>query len=281
MKLEPGQVAVVTGAASGIGRALVDAFAARGLAVVLADVEQAALDRAMREVAEAGGTTIAERVDVRRADELDRLAGKVRAEFGRVDVLCNNAGVVTPRAPVWEQSAADWTWLVDVNLHGVANGIRAFVPGMIAAGRGHVVNTASMAGLCTIPGGGNGAYSATKHAVVGLSETLRLELSLVAPQIGVTVLCPGPVPSRIHEAARNRQTDVIAAEAVESLLPGTQSWLTLTRVPAEEVANQVLAAVESDREYVLTHSDILPQAQARAQHLLEQLAIAVPAESAN
>jgi NAD(P)-dependent dehydrogenase (short-subunit alcohol dehydrogenase family) len=204
----------------------------------------------------------------------------VQAEFGRVDVLCNNAGVIVPRAPVWEQSYADWQWIVDVNLHGVANGIRAFVPAMVAAGRGHVVNTASMAGLTTIPGGGNGAYSATKHAVVGLSETLRLELAEAAPDVGVTVLCPGPVPSRIHDARRNRPADLPPAEPAESLAPGARSWLTLTRVPADDVAGQVLVAVEEGREYVLTHADILPLARARAEHLLEQLPIAIPGGTA-
>jgi NAD(P)-dependent dehydrogenase (short-subunit alcohol dehydrogenase family) len=246
---------------------------------VLADVERDALDRAVGEISDAGGTAIGALVDVRFADDLQRLAERMRAEFGRVDVLCNNAGVVTPRAPVWEQTDADWKWIVNVNLHGVANGIRAFVPGMVAAGRGHVVNTASMAGLSTIPGGGNGAYSATKHAVVGLSETLRLELSLVAANIGVTVLCPGPVPSRIHDAARNRPPEVAAAERIESLPPGTQSWMTLTPVPADDVAAQVLAAVEDGREYVLTHADILPLAQARAEHLLKQLPTSVPQEA--
>ena len=276
MKLEAGQVAVVTGAASGIGRALVEAFAVRGLAVVLADVEQDALDAAVGELAAAGATALGARIDVREPGDLEALAAKVQAEFGRVDVLCNNAGVIVPRAPVWEQTYADWRWIVDVNLLGVANGLRAFVPAMVAAGRGHVVNTASMAGLTTIPGGGNGAYSATKHAVVGLSETLRLELAEAAPGVGVTVLCPGPVPSRIHDAGRNRPADLPTAEVTESLAPGAKSWLTLTRVPAEDVAAQVLVAVEEGREYVLTHEDILPLARARAEHLLEQLPIAVP-----
>jgi NAD(P)-dependent dehydrogenase (short-subunit alcohol dehydrogenase family) len=280
MKLEQGQVAVVTGAASGIGRALVGAFAARGLAVVLADVEQDALDRAVEEVTAAGGTAMGQRVDVRRPDDLENLAAKVQAEFGRVDVLCNNAGVIVPRAPVWEQSYADWQWIVDVNLHGVANGLRAFVPAMVAAGHGHVVNTASMAGLTTIPGGGNGAYSATKHAVVGLSETLRLELAEAAPHVGVTVLCPGPVPSRIHDAGRNRPADLPTAEPAASLAPGAKSWLTLTRVPAADVAAQVLLAVEEGREYVLTHADVLPLVRGRAEHLLAQLPIAIPGGTA-
>ena len=280
MKLEAGQVAVVTGAASGIGRAMVDAFAGRGLAVVLADVEQGALDAAVEELTAGGATAIGARVDVRRPDDLENLAATVQAEFGRVDVLCNNAGVIVPRAPVWEQSFADWQWIVDVNLHGVANGLRAFVPAMVAAGRGHIVNTASMAGLTTIPGGGNGSYSATKHAVVGLSETLRLDLSLVGAEIGVTVLCPGPVPSRIHDAGRNRPADIPPAAPAESLAPGMKSWLTLTRVPAEDVAAQVLVAVEEGREYVLTHADVLPLVRARAEHLLEQLPIAIPGGTA-
>ena len=276
MRLEAGQVAVVTGAASGIGRAMIDAFAARGLAVVLADVEQDALDAAVEEVSVTGARAIGQRVDVRQPEDLENLAAKVQAEFGRVDVLCNNAGVIVPRGPAWQQSHADWKWLVDVNLHGVANGIRAFVPAMVAAGRGHIVNTSSMAGLTAIPGGGNASYSATKHAVVGLSETLRVDLSLVAPEIGVTVLCPGPVASRIHDAARNRPADLAVTEPAASLAPGAQSWLTLTRVPAEDVGAQVVEAVEQGWEYVVTHADVLPLARARAEHLLEQLPIAVP-----
>jgi NAD(P)-dependent dehydrogenase (short-subunit alcohol dehydrogenase family) len=268
VRLEAGQVAVVTGGASGIGRAMVDAFAARGLAVVVADVEKAALDAAAEELTGRGARVLAARVDVRLPEDLDSLAARVLDEFGRVDVVCNNAGVITPRMPVWEQSAADWKWAVDVNLHGVANGVRAFVPHLVAAGRGHVVNTASMAGLSTVPGGGNGAYSATKHAVVGLSETLRLELSLHAPEVGVTVLCPGPVPSRIHDAARNRPDDGTAPDADGSAARSTDFGLVLRRVPAEEVAQQVVDAIERRRDYVVTSSDIVPLARERVEHLL-------------
>lgn len=271
MKLTAGQVAVVTGGASGIGRAMVDAFAARGLVVVIADVEQGALDQAVSEVAATGAAVLGGLVDVRDPDAVDSLAAQVIRELGRVDVLCNNAGVVTPRAPVWQQSFADWQWTIEVNLLGVANGVRAFVPHLVAAGRGHVVNTASIAGLSTIPGGGNGAYSATKHAVVGLSETLRLELSLVAPGVGVTVLCPGPVPSRIHDAARNRPAEVAGAADLGDVLPRPDFGLALEPVPADAVAAQVLAAIESGREYVLTAPDIVPMARERAQHLLNEL----------
>jgi NAD(P)-dependent dehydrogenase (short-subunit alcohol dehydrogenase family) len=271
VRLEPGQVAVVTGGASGIGRALVGAFAARGLAVVVADVEQGALDAAAAELTAAGARVLAAKVDVRQPDELDALAARVIGEFGRIDVVCNNAGVITPRLPVWEQPYADWKWIVDVNLHGVANGVRAFVPHLVAAGRGHVVNTASMAGLTTVPGGGNGAYSATKHAVVGLSETLRLELALHAPDVGVTVLCPGPVPSRIHDAARNRPDDGASSAPDGTVGRSTDFGLVLRRVPAEEVAQQVLDAIEHGREYVLTSDDIVPLARERVDHLLENI----------
>jgi len=268
MRLESGQVAVVTGAASGIGRGLVDAFAARGFRVVLADVEAQALEEAAGSVP---GEVLAVRTDVRSAESVDELAAATLERFGRVDVVCNNAGVVTSRAPIWQQSYADWEWTVQVNLLGVANGVRAFVPHLVTQGHGHVVNTASIAGLATIPGGGNGAYSATKHAIVGLSETLRLELSLVAPAVGVTVLCPGPVPTRIHDAARNRPSADTQEDAPVADLPRPDFGLTLEPVPPHAVAEQVCRAIEDGREYVLTAADIVPMARARAEHLLEQI----------
>lgn len=269
MRLEAGQVAVVTGAASGIGRAMANSFAARGLTVVLGDVEAAALERAVAELTASGATARGVRVDVRLPEQLDALADRVLGEFGRTDVLCNNAGVITARRPIWEHTADDWRWIVDVNLLGVAYGIRAFVPAMVAAGRGHVVNTASMAGLTTIPGGGNGAYSASKHAVVGLSETLRLELATAAPDVGVTVLCPGPVPSRIHDAARNRPAGPNAPAAPPPA--GTDFGLVLHRVPAHEVGEQVATAIEERHDYVLTHADLLPLVRERVQHLLDRV----------
>lgn len=271
MILESGQVAVVTGGASGIGRGMVDAFAARGLTVVIADVERESLDAAAAEVAATGARVLAAAVDVRDPDSLEELAQKVMGEHGRVDVLCNNAGVVTAPTPAWKQSYADWLWTTQVNLFGVANGVRAFVPHLVEAGRGHVVNTASLAGLSTIPGGGNAAYSATKHGVVGLSETLRLELELVAPEVGVSVLCPGPVPTRIHDAERNRPIDAHREEAVGEELPKADFGLRLERVPAERVAELVLDAIETRREYVLTSPDLLPMVRGRVQHLLDEV----------
>lgn len=269
MRLEPGQVAVVTGGASGIGRAMVDAFAARGLTVVLADVEQDQLDRAVSELRASGADAEGARVDVRDAAAVTALADRVLSEHGRVDVLCNNAGVIAPRRPLWEHTPDDWRWTVDVNLLGVAHGISAFVPAMVEARRGHVVNTSSMAGLCPLEGGGNGAYSASKHAVVGLSETLRVDLDQVAPEVGVTVLCPGPVPSRIHDSARNRPAEL--ADSGPSAPARTTSMTVLAPVAPEVVGEQVVAAVESGRRYLLTDPAIAPLARARVDGVLADL----------
>jgi NAD(P)-dependent dehydrogenase (short-subunit alcohol dehydrogenase family) len=275
MRLETGQVAVVTGGASGIGRAMVDSFAARGLTVVLADVEPGSLDRSVRELADGGATAVGVAVDVSDAAAVSALAERVLSELGRVDVLCNNAGIIAPRRPLWEHTPEDWRWTLDVNLLGVANGICAFVPAMIAARRGHVVNTASMAGLTTIPGGGNGAYSASKHAVVGLSETLRVELDEVAPEVGVTVLCPGPVPSRIHESSRNRPADL--EDTGPRSAPATTSSMTaLTPVDADVVGEQVVAAIEAGRMYVVTGPDVAAFARARVEGLLADLGATHP-----
>ncbi len=276
MKLHAGQVAVVTGAASGIGRALADAFGGLGLTVIAVDVEAAALETVVVQLVAAGATAEGHVVDVRAPEGLDSLAEHVIATWGRIDVLCNNAGVVSPRLPVWHQSFADLRWTTEVNFYGVANGIRAVVPHMVQARRGHVVNTASLAGLSTIPGGGNGVYSATKHAVVGLSETLAVELAVEAPEVGVTVLCPGPVPSRIHDAVRNRPAELADGPGSEAgpsdpELPKPDFGLELAKVPAAEVAAQVIAAIEARRRYVVTAPDILPLARRRVTELFADL----------
>jgi NAD(P)-dependent dehydrogenase (short-subunit alcohol dehydrogenase family) len=250
MRLEPGQVAVVTGAASGIGRGLAEGFLRRGLAVVAADVEAEALGSAVVEMSTLG-RVVGEVTDVRDPEALLRLAARTLDELGRVDVVCNNAGVITPRLPVWEQSPEDWRWTLEVNLLGVVNGIRAFVPHLVRQGRGHIVNTSSIAGLAPVPGGGNGAYTASKHAVVGLSETLVEELTTISADVGVTVLCPGPVPSRILSAERNRPAELVAAAAGSGTLPPPDFQLTLEPVDAAEVADLVCAAIEAGRRYVL------------------------------
>ena len=268
MRLEAGQVAVVTGAASGIGRGLAEAFLRRGLSVVAADVEAGALEEAVGELA-AAGRVVGQVTDVRDPDALQRLAVRTLDELGRVDVVCNNAGVVTTRSPMWEQSPEDWRWTLDVNLLGVVNGIRAFVPHLVRQGHGHVVNTASIAGLAPIPGGGNGAYTASKHAVVGLSETLSVELAAVGADVGVTVLCPGPVPSRIHTAARNRPSELTAVAEPSGSLPDFR--LTLEPVSASAVAEQVCVAVESRTFYVLPGPGTARMARQRLDRVLADL----------
>lgn len=270
MRLEPGQVAVVTGAASGIGRGLAEGFLRRGLAVVAADVEAEALGSAVVEMSTLG-RVVGEVTDVRDPDALLRLAARTLDELGRVDVVCNNAGVITPRLPVWEQSPEDWRWTLEVNLLGVVNGIRAFVPHLVRQGSGHVVNTSSIAGLAPLPGGGNGAYTASKHAVVGLSETLVEELVTVGADVGVTVLCPGPVPSRIHTAERNRPAELVAAAAGAGSLPPPDFQLTLEPVDAARVGDVVCAAIESGRRYVLPGPGTAEMARRRIDGVLADL----------
>ena len=204
------KVAVVTGAASGIGRAMVDRFAAEGMRVVLADVEAPALEQAAEEVAARGARVLAVPTDVSNAEAVEILAARTLETFGAVHLLCNNAGVVSA-APFWELPLADWAWVLGVNLWGVIHGCRTFVPRMLAqAGEAHVVNTASMAGLVSSPF--NAIYNVAKHGVVTLSETLYFDLLLREAPIGVSVLCPGFVATRIIDADRNRPADTARAK---------------------------------------------------------------------
>jgi NAD(P)-dependent dehydrogenase (short-subunit alcohol dehydrogenase family) len=238
MQLEPSQVAVVTGAASGIGWALADAFADRGLSLVLCDVEVPALREAASRLEQRGVETLAVPVDVTDLDQVRDAARQTVARFGRVDIVCNNAGVVATPKPMWEFTESDWTWVVGVNLWGVINGISAFVPLLVEQGHGYVLNTASMAGIATVPF--LGPYTATKHAVVGLSESLRAELAQHAPGVGVTVLCPGLVATRLGDADRNRPAE-LAASAKTAPTPSS------TGLDPAVVAGEALAAIESDR----------------------------------
>jgi NAD(P)-dependent dehydrogenase (short-subunit alcohol dehydrogenase family) len=241
------RVAVVTGGASGIGRALVDVFAREGMRVVVADVDDTGLAEAVASVEARGGRALAVRTDVSDPAQVRQLAERARATFGGVHVLCNNAGVVV-HGGLERASHRDWQWVLGVNLWGVIHGVEAFVPGMIASGEpGHVVNTASMAGLVATRG--LGVYNTSKYAVVGLSETLAKDL---APyRIGVSVLCPMGVATRIRAAARNRplalRNDKEAVGEPVELMGGTLA-------PAA-VAEMVLGAIRENRLYVITHAE--------------------------
>jgi NADP-dependent 3-hydroxy acid dehydrogenase YdfG len=247
VELEPGQVAVVTGGAGGLGFALAEAFAARGLGVVLAGVNGDRIADAKRRLEVAGASVLGVPTDVRFADQLEHLAAATFDHFGRVDVLCNNAGVYSSPAPMWEVDENNWRWVMSVNLGGVVNGVRAFVPHLVAQNSGHVVNVASMAGISVGPC--HGPYLASKHAIVALSEGLSMELGEAAPNVGVTVVCPGQVITGIHSAVRNRpaELDVEEPELDPAKLQGFVAWMrsvTHEDITAEEAAGIVVDAIE-------------------------------------
>lgn len=265
MKLQSNQVAVVTGAASGIGQALAEALCERGLAVVLADVEADALQTARATLARRGFTVQAETCDVSDAASVDALAQAVLERFGRIDLLVNNAGVSGRLGPLWNSQPADWTWTFGVNVFGVVNGVRSFLPAMLREGSGHVVNVASLAGLTGPPF--LGAYVASKHAVVGLSESLAAELAAIGSAVRVSVVCPGHVQSRIAQSERNRPAALAAAEktppeVLSRIRTGLDQALGAAMAPAE-LAACVLAAIERDDFLILTHPELNSQVRAR------------------
>jgi len=265
-----GKVAVVTGAASGIGNALATRFAAEGMKVVLADVEEDALNGAAKGLADTGAEVLPVVTDVSKADQVTDLAHRAFDAFGTAHLVCNNAGVGTG-GPMWQLTEADWAWVLGVNLWGVIHGISAFVPRLVEQGEGHVVNTASIAGLTSAPL--MGPYNASKHAVVTISETLQHELTMHGSPVKVSVLCPGWVNTRIADADRNRPPELrnpegeidTVGEAAHSFL---RNLLTSGMDPAE-VAGMVLDAVQNERFYVLTHPEMTRMVQARTEEIVE------------
>jgi len=267
-----GKVAVVTGAASGIGRATAERFAREGMKLVLADVEEKALADARDAMARGGADAIAVRTDVSKWEQVDALASRAFEAYGAVQVLCNNAGVGAGGVS-WEMSGGDWEWVIGVNQWGVIHGIRAFVPRMIAQGEGHVVNTASIAGLVTAPG--MGAYCATKHAVVAMSECLHLDLAITgnASKVHVSVLCPGWVKTNIADSERNRPESAPrrAGErtAQEQMMEQMMRAAIAGGIPAEEVAGKVLQAILEERFYILTHPRMDKAVERRTRGILK------------
>ena len=272
MKLSSGQVAVVTGAASGIGLALAQAFAARGLSVVLSDLRTAEVEASAAKVAaEYGVATLAVTTDVRNPESVEALAQATIDRFGRVDVVCNNAGVMGPMGPAWELDPAVFRWLLDVAFMGVVHGVQAFVPRMIAGGRpGHILNTASMAGLRPSPN--ITPYGAAKAAVVGFTESLRVELSTNAPLISATVLCPGYVPTDM--GASSRQTnpaDVVLPPLDPS--PNINGIVVGSGMTLEDVSSAALAGIEADQIHVIVYrgGPYDHDVRARVQSVLDDL----------
>jgi NAD(P)-dependent dehydrogenase (short-subunit alcohol dehydrogenase family) len=251
-----GRVAVVTGAASGIGRALAARFAAEGMKLVLADVEPAALAAAGRELQKTGCQTLAVETDVSRAEQVEALARRTLDAFGAVHVVCNNAGVFTG-GTTWEAPLADYEWVMGVNLWGVIHGIRSFVPILLAqGGEGHVVNTASMAAVTTMPYAG--IYHMSKHAVLALSECLHHELVLRGSQVRVSALCPELVATHIDTAERNRPAHLRSEPGPGSASPERElvqkaiAEGVASGTPPAKIADRVLAAIREQRFYVLS-----------------------------
>jgi NAD(P)-dependent dehydrogenase (short-subunit alcohol dehydrogenase family) len=251
-----GRVAVVTGAASGIGLALCERFAAEGMRVAMADVDEGALTEAAAGLTGRGHAVLSVPTDVSSADQVTSLRDAALAEFGAVHVLCNNAGVGGPHGALWQIPAGDWEWVLRVNLGGVINGIRAFVPVLSEQAAAHIVNTASVFGVFA---GALGPYGISKHAIVALSETLYFQLQSLAPHVGVSVLCPGAVRTRFGSSARNRPAwagPVPPATAAEraSAERFDQLQAAAGADPAD-VAAAVVAGVRSARFYILTSSN--------------------------
>lgn len=250
------RVAVITGAASGIGLAMATRFAAAGMKLVLADIETAALQRALAQLQGQGAMAIAVTVDVADAASVERLADAAYQSFGAVHLVCNNAGVAAPALlqPTWENSLEDWHWILAVNLMGVVHGVRSFVPRMLAGGdEGHIVNTASVAGLLT----GSGPYFASKHGVSCLTEGLYKDLKATGARVSASVLCPGVIRTQILDAERNRPAQFGGPTDMATLSEREQQWTAGFRAALEAgidpavVADAVHDAVVSDRYYIV------------------------------
>ena len=273
-----GRVAVITGAASGIGLATAHRLAAEGMHVVLADIEDGPLAEAETAVAAHGRRVLAVRTDVSSEAAVNALADAAFAAFGNVHVVFNNAGVAataaTLRSRAWEGSPADWDWTMGVNFNGVLYGVRAFVPRMLEHGEeGHIVNTASMAGLLT----GANPYNVSKHAVVCLTEGIYKDLREMGAKLSASVVCPGLIKTRILEAERNRgdgsgeHTDVSVLRAdLQRFAAGFESALR-GGWPPDVVAETVLDGIREDRFYLFPAQDfILEQVAARMNGIIEQ-----------
>jgi NAD(P)-dependent dehydrogenase (short-subunit alcohol dehydrogenase family) len=271
MKDVQGKVAVITGAASGIGRGMAEAFADAGMKLVLADIEEPALQATARALRDAGADVHAVPTDVSKAEQIEALAKETLRKYAAVHLVCNNAGVALRTNSSWESTLDDWNWIVSVNLMSVVYGHRTFLPIMIEQKtEGHIVNTASFAGLVT---GTGTAYGVTKAGVVALSEGTYLELQRKAPNIGVSVLCPAFVDTNIMESQRNRPAElsetapVVRTPETEVYTEWFQSQLKHGLTP-RQVADQVLAAVRAGQFYILTHPNFTPVLEQRMKRIL-------------
>jgi NAD(P)-dependent dehydrogenase (short-subunit alcohol dehydrogenase family) len=264
MKIEAGQVAVVTGGSSGIGLALATVLVRRGVNVMIADVREDAVPIAVDALSGHAGRAVGVHADVTVDADVDALADETIERFGRVDLVCNNAGVVGELAPTWEQRPETWRWLIDVKLMGVVHGVRTFAPLLIARGSGHFLNTASVGGLMPLPW--LATYNATMHAVIGLTETLNLELKSVSANLGATVLCPGLVDTPL---GRNSAA-LVPVGAAATPADGEGEAMRDAMSPLV-VAEAAIAAVESGRVHAVVGPGAGEVARQRVEALLADL----------
>jgi NAD(P)-dependent dehydrogenase (short-subunit alcohol dehydrogenase family) len=274
MTLQAGDIAVITGAASGFGLETSRVAARRGMKIVMADVQADALATAQAEIEGLGAEVLPFRLDVSKAAEVEALAAATFARFGVPNFVFNNAGVGAGGL-IWEHTAADWDWVIGVNLMGVAHGVRVFTPAMLEAAarnpvwEGHVVNTASMAGLLNAPN--MGVYNVSKHAVVSMSETLHQDLALMTEQVHAHVLCPYFVPTGISKSHRNRPADMAPARPTKSQLIAqamSDKAVGSGKVTAAQVAQWVFEACDGRRFYIYSHPHALGGVQVRLQDIV-------------
>jgi NAD(P)-dependent dehydrogenase (short-subunit alcohol dehydrogenase family) len=268
-----GKVAVVTGAASGMGRAFAERFAAEGMRVVLADVEAPALEQAVAALRQQGHEAIGVPTDVSRLDEVQRLAHAVIERYGAVHLVCNNAGVDGYLdGPIWEATDRDWQWTWGVNFWGVVHGVRTFLPLMLKQDAdGYLVNTASATGLVQA----NNMYGITKHAVVALSEVIYSQLAQRGARVGISVLCPGVVNTRLFEAARNRPAALRNEQPSAEAAAGAQMRARMIErlaaaMPPARVAEILLEAIRREQFYVLTDTEWDARIEARHTAIMQR-----------
>lgn len=256
-----GKTAVVTGGASGLGKAIAQELIAQGMRVVLADIEADALERTATEIG-----TVGIRTDVSEFASVQALAEEVRCRFGTAHVVCNNAGIGSV-GRIAELTIDDWKWMLGVNLWGVIHGVRAFLP-MLRGNPdgGHIVNTASVGGFVTMPG--LGAYAVTKYGVVALTETLAQELAQDGSNVGATVVCPGPIRTNIKTSSRNRPADLGRGALVDTDLEQTEFGRTARWIEPRDAAKIVVAAIRSGDLYAFTHPEQLGALADRLQRIL-------------
>lgn len=271
-----GRTAVVTGAAAGIGQAMVRRFAAEGMRVVVADIDEGGARRLADELITGGKEALAVRVDVTVPADLDRLADEAFDRFGSVDVLCNNAGVLGRVLESWKQPSENWRWVFDVNVHGVVDGVRAFLPRMLAQeSGGYVLNTGSIAGLITGPFFAH--YNASKHAVVAYSECLHHELRQIGSNVRVGVLCPGWVNTGLASLEQKLPAQLREANAGVEPAPlvlerdrGVRQMVSES-VDPDRIAEIVVEAVREGRFYVFPHPERKADFEKRSEEILDEI----------